>query len=25
MQYRPGLLIGFLTETGLTWKDLRST
>ncbi len=21
MQYRPGLIIGFLAETGLTWKS----
>nr|WP_277870130.1 transposase [Frankia sp. KB5] len=25
MQYRPGLLVGFLAETGLAWDDLRST
>ncbi|CAI7974140.1 conserved hypothetical protein [Frankia sp. Hr75.2] len=22
MQYRPELLVGFLTETGLTWEQL---
>lgn len=25
MQFRPELLVGFLTETGLTWEQLRST